>query len=88
MGEIKIVTEDKKPEQSTSEEVKETLKAADEYQKLKDENDKLEREISRRQEIRAKMMLGGKASAGTTEKNPQDVINEEAAKILKAFQTH
>ena len=78
-------TEERKPDKEES--IKDTLKAADEYQKLKEENDKLEAEYLRQQELKAKITMGGRASAGEKiEKTPEEQAQEEASKILKMFE--
>jgi len=67
------------------EQIKDTLKAADEYEKKKAEVEKLEALYAREQEIRAKMAMGGTALAGKAEESEQDKVNQEAANILKPF---
>lgn len=73
--------EEKKP---VEQDIKETLKAADEYQKLKEENDRLEAEYLRQQELKAKIALSGKALAGqpAPEKTEKEKADEEAKAIL------
>ena len=89
MSDITISTnsqpEEKKQVQESD--IKEQLKAVDEYEKLKAQNDKLEAEYIRQQEIRAKLALGGRANAGqyTLEKTPEEKAKEEAGRILKPF---
>lgn len=87
MTDIVIKQDEKKEEKKVDEsDIKETLKAADEYQKLKEQNDKLEAEYIRQQELKAKIALGGKSIAGQNiEKNPEEKAKEEAAEILKRF---
>ena len=88
MTDIKIVTEEKEEQRPADvNDLKETLRAADEYKKLKEENDKLEAEYLRQQELKAKITYGGRAAAGQPVKSPEDLAKEEAAEILKAFQT-
>ena len=89
MPDITISTGDKQEERKPVEvnDIKETLRAADEYEKMKRENDLLEKEITRREELRARQLLGGKGQAGqyTPEKSAKEKADEEAAKILKQF---
>lgn len=87
MSEIKIVTEDKEKEKEKVEvdDVRKALEKADEYEKLKAENDRLETEIRRNMELKAKMAIGGKAEAGIPEKSQEDKDKEEASKILSMF---
>lgn len=87
MSDIIIKSEEKKePEKVTEADVKDTLRAADEYEKLKEQNDKLEAEYKRQMELKAKIALGGKADAGTPEESQEDKDKKEAAKLLSAFQ--
>ena len=67
--------------------IRETLKKADEYTKLKEQNDKLEVELARQLELKAKLALGGQSEAGQapTEKTQEDKDKEEAEKILNTF---
>ena len=82
---IKQETEEKKEVSETD--IKETLKAADVYEKLKESNDKLEAEYVRQQELKAKIAIDGKSHAGVIqkEKTQEDVDQEEADKMLKVF---
>ncbi len=54
--------------------------------RLKQENDAYEVELVRKEELRARSMLDGRAEAGQPEKSDEDKANEEAANILKEFQ--
>ena len=54
--------------------------------RLKQENDAYEVELVRKEELRARSMLDGRAEAGQPEKSEEDKANEEAANILKEFQ--
>lgn len=72
---------DEEPKPQT-EDIKETLKAADEYNKLKEQNDQLEEEQKRREALIA---LGGRALAGKTARTPEEKAAEEAAEHLKIF---
>ena len=88
MADITISTtqpEEKKAVQDSD--IKETLKVADEYKKLKEENDKLEAEYIRQQELKAKIAIGGRANAGqyTPEKTQEQKDREEATKLLSLF---
>lgn len=79
------IEEKKEPDES---DIKETLRQADEYTKLKEQNDRLEAEYLRQQELRAKLSMGGRAEAGNTpkERTQDDEDQETADKILKQFQ--
>ena len=79
------ITEKKEEEKPQPEDIKETLKAADEYTKVKEETERLEAMYARNQEIKAKIALGGKAEAGNQEKSPEEKAAEEAAKHLKLY---
>jgi len=87
MTDIKISTveEDKKEPTFKDNDIKETLRAADEYKKIKEENDKLEAEISRQQELKSKLAMGGRAMAGQIEKSPEEIAEEEAKKIISIY---
>lgn len=86
MTDIVIKQEEKKEEKPVeTQDIKETLKAADEYKRLKEENDRLETEYVRQQELKAKIAMGGKALAGKVEKTPEDEAKEEAARIISMF---
>ena len=83
MTDIVIKQESSEPEKKPGvEDVKETLKAADEYKRLKEENDKLEAEYLRAQELNAKIKMGGRANAGQPEETPEQKTEKEAADIL------
>lgn len=84
---IEISEKKEEPEKKAdTEDVKNTLRAADEYEKLKAENDKLEFEYNRQREIKAKLDIGGKALAGKEDESEEDRIANEAKSILKPFQ--
>ena len=87
MPDITISTPDKKEEPKANEsDIKKILTAADEYAKLKEQNDRLEEQYLRQQELKAKIAIGGKSLAGQAiEKTPQELAAEEAAKILKIY---
>ena len=86
MADIVIKQEESKPEPKVEvEDIKKTLREADEYQKLKEQNDKLEAEYLRSHEIRAKMALGGRADAGMPEKSDKEKADEAASEILEKF---
>ena len=82
---VKTTSEDDKPKKDIQGDITDTLKKADEYQKLKEENDKLEAEYLRKQELMAKLKLGGQTNAGSLEKSPEDKDKEEAAEYLKPY---
>lgn len=86
MTEVKIVTEEKEEAKPVeAEDVRETLKAADEYEKRRLEVEKLEALHQREQDIKAKMAIGGKSEAGQAEKSQQEKDDEEAKKLISAF---
>jgi len=88
MPDITISTkEEEKTQPNVNETVKETLQAADDYQKLKLYNDKLEEEYLRQQELKAKIMMSGRALAGqqTHEKTDKELADEEAAKLINQY---
>lgn len=88
MAEVTITTEEKKEEpKADSFEVGKALKAADDYQKLKEANDRLETEILRGEELKRRQMTAGKATAGSVEKSQEEIDNEEAAKLLSLYKS-
>jgi hypothetical protein len=85
-----IIISDKKEEKPAIQDndIKQTLERADNYRKLKEENDKMEAEYNRREELlKGKIAVGGRALAGQyiPEKSPEEIAKEEAAKILSMF---
>lgn len=88
MSDIIIKSEEKQEEKPIQDsDIKDTLKQADEYAKLKEENDKLEVEYLRQQELKAKLQLGGQALAGKPEENEEDKLKQEASKIINMFRS-
>jgi len=88
MSDIIIKTDNKEEPQGVQEnKIKDILRDADEYQKLKEANDGLEKEYQRREELKAKMALGGRAQAGSQvqEKTQEEKDAEEAKKIISVF---
>lgn len=87
MTEIVLRNEEKQEEKKVdTKDIAEVLRTADEYNKLKEQNDKLEREYLRQQELKAKINLGGRALGGVgNEKTPEQIAEEEAKAILKMF---
>lgn len=87
MSDIVIKTEESKPEPDKvdREDIKETLQKADEYEKLKAENEKLEAEYLRNQELKAKIALGGRAQAGQPEESQEQKNEKEATEMLSKF---
>jgi len=86
MAEIKIVTEeekDKKPADETD--LRKTLIEADKYEKIKQENDALELELQRQQELKAKLQMGGESMGGTVQKTQKDRDKDEADRIIGMF---
>lgn len=84
-----IIKQEAEEEAKGSDEVdiKKTLADADEYQKLKEANDKLEAEYIREQNLKAKRALGGKSQAGNTpvEKTQEDIDKEKGEEIANQF---
>ena len=58
-----------------------------EFEKLREANDEFEKELLRKEELKAKAMLGGRALAGQQEQTQEDKDAEEATKILKTFRS-
>jgi len=54
--------------------------------RLRQENDEYEKELLRKEELRARAQLGGRADAGQREPTPQEEADEKAKAILKMFQ--
>lgn len=58
----------------------------EEYKKIKDSNDKLEKELARQEQLRAQQLLGGKSLLGQTqEKTKEEIAKEDASNILKTY---
>ena len=59
------------------------------YEALKEANDKVERELLREEELKAKIALGGRSMAGTEHLTPEQEIEDKAKKeaeeIVDAF---
>jgi hypothetical protein len=53
------------------------------YENLKAANDKVEEELLRAEELKAKIALGGKSMAGQTQETPEETPKEYADKIMK-----
>jgi len=85
MTDIVIKQESSEPKKPDIQDVKEILKVADEHQKLKEENDKLEAEIMRGDELKSRRALGGRSEAGQPEKTQEDKDKEEAERILGMY---
>jgi len=87
MVDVIIKQEPEVPKEASEQDIKETLKSADEYAKLKEENDLFEKEVERRAELKAKMMTSGKANAGIVQKErtQDDIDQEDADKMLGIF---
>ena len=91
------MTEEDKPAENVKEKVEELAEAKDttepveaektisESLRLKQENDALEEQIRRKEELKARATRGAVADAGTQEKSVEQVAVEEAAKILSPF---
>ena len=87
MTDIVIKSDDTpaQPKPVEEQDIKETLRKADEYEKKKAEIEKLEALYEREQAIRAKMALGGRAEAGIQEKTEEEKAKEEALELLKPY---
>ena len=59
---------------------------ASETLRLRKENDEYEAEVNRKQEIRAREALGGRADAGQPEESQEQKDEKEAAEILSELQ--
>jgi len=87
MTDIVIKSENKEEQKKDdSGDITATLRAADEYKKLKEENDKIEKEISRHHELlKAKIALGGRTEAGQPEESEEEKANKEASEIMSRY---
>ena len=84
---IEITEKTDAPEKKADvEDIKDTLKQADEYEKKRIEVEKLEALYAREQEIKAKLAYGGNAVAGKAEESQEDKDEKEAASNLQAYQ--
>lgn len=65
-------------------EATEFMKVEQERNQLKESNDRLQEEIERREDLKARLMIGGRAEAGqkVVEKTSQEIAAEEAKRIL------
>lgn len=75
-----IADSKQKTEESPLSETEENL------QKLKEANDLTEKELQRQEELRSKVLLGGKAKAGEPEPSEQEKADEAAKKLLEVYQ--
>ncbi len=86
--------EEKKPKEELEKKVeeiadsKQTVEPVEksDLEKLKEDNDAYEQELMRKENLRAKEQLGGRASAGQAEESQEDKDNKEAAEHLSKFQ--
>ncbi len=97
MGSYIVMTKDK-PAETVEEKVEEIAESkqkveevkveptASETLRLRKENDEYEAEVNRKQEIRAREALGGRADAGQPEESQEDKDKKEATEILREFQ--
>jgi len=87
MTDIVIKSDDTpaQPKPVEEQDIKETLRKADEYTKLKAENDKLEAELLRQQDLKARMSLGGRGENIPMDKTPEQKAKEEASELLKPY---
>ena len=53
---------------------------------LREDNERMQAELLKQEELKAKILLGGRAEAGQPEKSQLDLDQEEAAERLKEFQ--
>ena len=56
-----------------------------EYLRLKQENDLMETELQRKEELRQRQQLHGRAEAGSAEVSEEEKAKQEAAEKLKVF---
>lgn len=83
-----VIRQDDSPTQPKpveEEDIKDTLKKADEYEKKKAEIEKLEALYEREQIIKAKLAVGGRAEAGIPEKTAEEKAQEEAKGLLEPY---
>jgi len=86
MTDLVIKTEEKEEPKVQDNDIKETLIKADAYNKLKEQNDKLEQQLLRQQELQSKLSIGGQSFAGQkVEKSDEELAKEEADRILEPF---
>ena len=87
MTDIVIKQEDTpaQPKPVEEQDIKETLRKADEYAKLKAENNKLEAEMLRQQELKAKLAVGGRGVNIPLDKTPEQKAQEEAKALLEPY---
>ena len=53
---------------------------------LREDNERMQAELLKQEELKAKILLGGRAEAGQPQKSQLDLDQEEAAMRLKEFQ--
>lgn len=83
---VDITISDKKTEEPKPENIKDTIQKIDEIQKLKEENDILEAEIKRREELHARLAVGGRALAGQpNEISEEEKASKEAKELLSTY---
>ncbi len=95
-----ITISDKKQEEKPADvnDIKNTLRAADDYtkekqrqdeevQKIFEDNKRMKEALEERENLRARLALGGKALAGqyVAEKSEQEKADEEAKEILARY---
>lgn len=82
-------TEIPKDETASVTEKTDVEKRREEYETLKKENDNVEGELLRREQLKAKIALGGKTSGGQAMETPQEQMEakakKEADEIVNAF---
>ena len=91
------MSEEKKPEEELKEKVKELSEGKQkvveeepsEFDKqlkaLREDNERMQGELLKQEELKAKILLGGRAEAGQPQKSQLDLDQEEAAERLKEF---
>lgn len=84
MPDITISTNNEEPAKKAPN-IKDIISAASEAEKIEKENERLKKAISERDELQARLSMGGRASAGVpqVEKTPLQIAAEEAKEILK-----
>jgi len=82
-------TEDNNAVEKSKEDPSTVEKVNKNYEELKEANDKVEKELLRGEELKAKANLGGRTMAGNPQLTPKEEIEkkgaEEAQEIVDAF---
>jgi len=84
--ELKEKVEELAEAKQTTEEPDKVSEVEEQLNQLKEANDKVEAELLRKEELRAKVAMGGKADAGEPEETEEEKADKEASKILSTFE--